>query len=117
MKLKQFIGLCILLSVYLLIGAVSKDLTTWNDWLIIWGVAIGSLVTVAVGLYLLLNEQATIYIKAGQVIGMSLLLIVFLLIGAVTKDVSDWQTWLISWGIISGGLTSVVVGVYLLLKN
>jgi len=58
MKIRQLIGLFILVILFTLLGAVSKDLTTyWADWFISWGVTFGVIIGVVIGMFLLLNRD------------------------------------------------------------
>jgi len=58
MKIRQLIGLLIMIILFTLLGAVSKDLTTyWADWFISWGVVFGVIIAVIVGMFLLLDRD------------------------------------------------------------
>ena len=57
MKIKQLIGLLILVILFTLIGAATKDLTTWNDWFLSWGIIFGIIAGVIVGMFLLLDRD------------------------------------------------------------
>jgi len=60
MKIKQLIGLVLLLILFTLLGAVSKDLTTyWADWFVGWGVVFGVILCLGVGMFLLLDRDPT----------------------------------------------------------
>ena len=58
MKIKQLIGLLILIILFTLLGAVSKDLTAyWADWFVSWGIVFGVIIAIIVGMFLLLDRD------------------------------------------------------------
>lgn len=58
MKIRQFIGLLILVMLFTLLGAATKELSTyWQDWFVGWGVVFGIFAAIVVGMFLLLDRN------------------------------------------------------------